>query len=519
LYEHGWLTEGGQYFEEMEQVADGDLTALLGFPLPEYIVLQILRELFGALRHLHTPDKQGLYLIHRDLKPANILIRSNAADFDLVLCDFGITILASQGEPVSGRRKDCTLRYSAPETFCGCITSAADYWSLGIMLFELLTGKHPFAKLPDNEIEKLLTNGARPETGLINSETWRELIAGLTDPSPYSRWGHDAVSRWLTANAPLPKDDISVDQDLLESFSFLQADSQEALAHSLIANWVRVSLLMDDAHFVRFLEATLKRLAPGFTLLDFLEPKGDADIRLLTLIYRLAPSFPPVWKGRLIDRTQLANICWSLVNRDFTFEEFIVELVDLNVLTIVGKETDNQELLERGATWEQYAHDYERLKRNLLSCGVNEEHLPTMGYVLSVLYLLGFEREHFSLPFYDIDNKLLFTHSWLSLLEPRGGEMSLEETLMRFWFVPRCRSEIANLFIVSHPQLSTVETQTSQRVWSFGWRIPTASLTAAITDYEMDICGRKQAFAKGVLLSWNVQGAFLVYLSRFGLVH
>lgn len=123
----------------MEHAAGGDLARKLGAPLPRAEALALLRQAAEALAQLH---RQGL--VHRDVKPANFLLR---ADGSLVLADFGLVVAAgedSQGH--AGGALFGTPRYVAPEQLQGAPAApAADVYSLGVLVHELLTGRPPFA--------------------------------------------------------------------------------------------------------------------------------------------------------------------------------------------------------------------------------------------------------------------------------------------------------------------------------------------------------------------------------------
>jgi hypothetical protein len=127
----------GQHYLSMEYVDGEDLASLLrriGRP-PQDKALELSRELCAGLAAAH--DKK---VLHRDLKPANVMIdgrgRARIADFGLaVVSEEG----ASEGE-VAG-----TPAYMAPEQLVGKAASVrSDVYSLGLVLYELFTGKKAF---------------------------------------------------------------------------------------------------------------------------------------------------------------------------------------------------------------------------------------------------------------------------------------------------------------------------------------------------------------------------------------
>lgn len=122
----------------MEHLPGGDLTVRLGQPLAPQLALDLLRQAAEALAQLH---RQGL--VHRDVKPANFLLR---ADGSLVLADFGL--VAAAGTVDAACAADTivgTPRYVAPEQLQGAPASpAADVYSLGVLLHEMLRGRPPF---------------------------------------------------------------------------------------------------------------------------------------------------------------------------------------------------------------------------------------------------------------------------------------------------------------------------------------------------------------------------------------
>ncbi len=107
-----------------------------GESLPLPIVLQYVKQVAAALQYAHTNN-----LIHRDVKPENMLLNNNN---DVLLSDFGIAIVVQSTQPQSNKELAGTWAYMAPEQIQGKPCAASDQYSLGIVVYEWLTGVQPF---------------------------------------------------------------------------------------------------------------------------------------------------------------------------------------------------------------------------------------------------------------------------------------------------------------------------------------------------------------------------------------
>ncbi len=146
----------GRQFLSMEYVDGEDLESLLRRigRLPIDKAIELTRQLCAGLAAAHS---QGI--IHRDLKPANIMIdgRGNAR-----ITDFGIAGLVVDSNATIGRREG-TPAYMSPEQFLGReVTLQSDLYSLGLVLYELFTGRHAFTATTIEEIQAIHESSTRP---------------------------------------------------------------------------------------------------------------------------------------------------------------------------------------------------------------------------------------------------------------------------------------------------------------------------------------------------------------------
>jgi len=132
----------GHTFFTMEYVDGEDLASLLRRigRLPEDKALDISRQLCAGLAAAHTKG-----VLHRDLKPANIMLDGRG---QVVITDFGLAGVADQIQGAEVRSG--TPAYMAPEQLAGKeVSTRSDIYSLGLVLYEVFTGKRAFAESPD----------------------------------------------------------------------------------------------------------------------------------------------------------------------------------------------------------------------------------------------------------------------------------------------------------------------------------------------------------------------------------
>jgi tRNA A-37 threonylcarbamoyl transferase component Bud32 len=131
--------EGAPYLV-MEYLPGGTLKEYVGRPMPVSNAMRFLLPVAGALAYAHQHA-----LIHRDIKPSNILITESGAP---MLADFGVAkILQDDSDSTSLTRIGVgvgTPAYMAPEQWTNQVVPQTDMYALGVVLYELVTGRRPY---------------------------------------------------------------------------------------------------------------------------------------------------------------------------------------------------------------------------------------------------------------------------------------------------------------------------------------------------------------------------------------
>jgi serine/threonine protein kinase/tetratricopeptide (TPR) repeat protein len=141
VYDFG-RTPSGCAFVAMECVIGAHLGAYLNEEWPWARLWTLIDCLLSGLAHAHARD-----IVHRDLKPSNILIVSGVEGLGAVkIVDFGIAMATTEAEKAA-KRIEGTPAYIAPEAAQGRVAEVGpwtDIYSLGVIFYELLTGRLPF---------------------------------------------------------------------------------------------------------------------------------------------------------------------------------------------------------------------------------------------------------------------------------------------------------------------------------------------------------------------------------------
>ena len=184
-------SSGDLEFLVMELVTGETLQSRLRLgPLPEAVALDWGAQIAEALEAAHRRD-----VIHRDLKPANVMVSPEGR---LKLLDFGLALRCPSGAEGGDTTADLeaglvigTLAYMSPEQMLGRpLDVRSDLYTLGILLFEMTTGKRPFDASPATALINQALNEPPPSPRSLNpaiSEATERIILRLLEKDPAGR--------------------------------------------------------------------------------------------------------------------------------------------------------------------------------------------------------------------------------------------------------------------------------------------------------------------------------------------
>ena len=175
----------GQLFIAMAYLEGETLRTRLGRgPMPVESAVAVGIQLASALEQAHA---QGI--VHRDIKSGNVIL---TAEGHAYLLDFGLALRPGQERLTEAGRTVGTPAYMAPEQIRGKeLDGRADLWALGVLLYEMVTGRHPFARQQDLSMLHAILEEAPQEMGKLRPEAPPELaaiVAKALEKKPENRY-------------------------------------------------------------------------------------------------------------------------------------------------------------------------------------------------------------------------------------------------------------------------------------------------------------------------------------------
>ena len=190
----------GRYFLALELVDGWTLDRILkrskaaGVPIPPALALYVTAEICRALGYAHAKkrgDGKPLGIVHRDVSPHNVMM---SAEGEVKLTDFGIAKAQNKTEKSLGNLIKGKVAFMSPEQAAGGeLDGRSDLFSVGTMLYTMITRRHPFDAPTDYETLMLVKNGdfLPPETARpgLNPELYRVIrkAMGKTADARYQK--------------------------------------------------------------------------------------------------------------------------------------------------------------------------------------------------------------------------------------------------------------------------------------------------------------------------------------------
>jgi serine/threonine protein kinase len=194
--------DAGEHFIAMEFLTGQTLKDRIqvGGPLSPDRAIEIALDVLDALAFAHSKG-----VIHRDIKPENIHILPNGS---VKLTDFGIARISSEPSITSDGQVFGTPSYMSPEQVAGgALDSRTDLFSFGIVLFEMLTGRKPFA---GDSVITITYNIMHSEPDWASGLSWRlqQILGKCLAKNPNQRYqsAEELAADLRTADTIAPKD-------------------------------------------------------------------------------------------------------------------------------------------------------------------------------------------------------------------------------------------------------------------------------------------------------------------------
>ncbi|MBB2946864.1 serine/threonine protein kinase [Actinoplanes lutulentus] len=324
-------------WEVQEYAPGGSLAAYAtghGGALPPDQVRVVLQQVTESLAYLHGELRHGhqVGMAHRDIKPENILLRDQDP-LDLVLCDFGLVAELRATRRTTGRAG--TPAYQAPETWWQKSQEPEqDWWSLGVVIVELLTGRNPNSGVGGHAANEraIFEHIAKYGVDLdgVTDPDWRLLCHGLLTRSPEERWGVTEVRAWLAGERPAVRDAPIAEPEPPAAPPVAPFEvagrlcrSPEHVGAAFSENWPAGLAHFQDRTKRLDLSDWMKENFPNINLPGNLfrtdvSGRADAAARLTRFIAWVAPEMPPAYEQRAADANGIAMIAQSAASGDPT---------------------------------------------------------------------------------------------------------------------------------------------------------------------------------------------------------
>jgi serine/threonine protein kinase len=311
IYEYGYDENTKRWYAIEEYAKYGSLKDLIELNINLNVLNLVVKETIERLKILHENN-----ILHLNLKPSNILIRENQP-LQLVFTDFDISSIIESEHMKNITPLIVRPLYSSPELLTGIVGREADYWSLGMIILELLLGRHLFGNLDDESIIGILSKKDVSIPEHI-SEYYKILLRGLLTKNPKKRWGYAEVTRWLErdTNIPFyfsdapeePKKIISKGHTVPYRFLNKEYCSLKEMIPAFLESEEAWEAAKDHLHQDNISKWLLKNsdeetVSKVNNIWE--QSVGDPDLAVISLTYTFKNDLPFIFYGKLISREKL----------------------------------------------------------------------------------------------------------------------------------------------------------------------------------------------------------------------
>ncbi|MBI4698601.1 MAG: protein kinase, partial [Nitrospirae bacterium] len=323
IYDYGFDDNTKRWYIIYEYAKHGSLKDL-GPNIDPGSINLLLREIIERLKALHDNE-----ILHLNLKPSNIVLRDKQP-LKPVFTDFDISCVPEAGRKGKPAALKGRLPYSAPELLTGTAGREADHWSVGMIMLELITGRHPFEGLDDRSIsDKVSAQGVTIPEQLAGDH--KTLLRGLLTRDPEKRWGYAEVIRWLDQDADIPvhfndaSEGPGIKVPKADAVPFRFLDKKYTSIEEMIPAFVESGEAWEAARdHIRqgsiskwLLERSDEMIISKFDGIRE-HSAGDPDMALVLLIYTFKNDLPFIFYGKLISSETLHSYIGKSLKKEAT---------------------------------------------------------------------------------------------------------------------------------------------------------------------------------------------------------
>jgi serine/threonine protein kinase len=364
LIECGLTDDPPTVYEITEYAPDGSLHDYLAThrSLSEPEERYLLRQAAAILDHLHDGLHQTL--MHRDVKPANFLVDASVQPGPRIrLTDFGS---AMRYPPVEGVQElGFTRAYGAPEMFRQHSMPVSDWWSLGVMLQEILLRHHPFSDEIDDDIKlaNLMFEKTPPAIERIPA-VWRDPVNNLWQRDIEYRWRFIEVDGWLRGEKQRAHVQTGPDEAPGAVFRFAGRTVRKLseLGGAMAENWQEAAGLIIGDRWPELLDwcrAVSEAAAKDLTgIVDRVRLPGVGaerpriDLLVTEVIARLAPNAQPRFRRHDVTPESLAAMARAARHGDPEAVSFVASLYRSRALSALSEHVTGGRLRRIHDEWQ-----------------------------------------------------------------------------------------------------------------------------------------------------------------------